>query len=130
MKNIKIDGPCNTDCPRFYSGTCPYDYRDQEEKCPLWRAEIKKIKYIIDAVESLNQTCSENKEIPTKDSFNFTFEDFNLILHVDNEDYSVQIKYNIRKCITMKEDDEYKRTLIVLLGKQLIDFIIKLLHRD
>lgn len=130
MKNIKIDGPCNTDCPRFCSGTCSYDLHDKEEQCPLWKAEIKKIQYIIDAIESLNQTCSQNKELPAQYSFRFTFEDLSLILHVEKEDYSVQVKYSIRRCITMKEDDESKRTLIVLLGQQLIDFIINALHHD
>lgn len=130
MKNIIIDGPCNTDCPRFCSGTCPYDLHDKEEQCPLWKAEIKKIQYIIDAIEYLNQTCSQNKELSAQYSFRFTFEDLSLTLHIEKENYSVQVKYSIRRCITMNEEDESKRTLIVLLGQQLIDFIINALHHD
>lgn len=130
MNNINLGIPCNTDCPRFCSGTCPYDLHDKEEQCPLWKAEIKKIQYVIDAIDTLNQTCSQNKKLPAQYSFRFTFEDLNLILHVEKECYSVQVKYSIRRCITMKEDDESKRTLIILLGQQLMDFIINTLHHD
>lgn len=130
MNNINLGIPCNTDCPQYCSGTCPYDLHDKEEQCPLWKAEIKKIQYVIDAIDTLNQTCSQNKELPAQYSFRFTFEDFNLILHVEKEYYSVQVKYSIRRCITMKEDDESKRTLIILLGQQLMDFIINTLHHD
>lgn len=130
MKNIIIDGPCNTDCPRFCSGTCHYDLHDKEQQCPLWQAVIKRFQYLIDAIESLNQTCSQNKKLPAQYSFKFTYEDYNLILNVEKEEYSVQVKYNIRKCITMKEDEENKRTLIVLLGQQLIDLILNTIRHD
>ena len=130
MKNIIIEGPCNTDCPRFCSGTCHYDLHDKEQQCPLWQAVIKRFQYLIDAIESLNQTCSRNKKLPAQYSFKFTYEDYNLILNVEKEEYSVQVKYNIRKCITMKEDEENKRTLIVLLGQQLIDFILNTIRHD
>lgn len=130
MKNIIIEGPCNTDCPRFCSGTCHFDLHKKEQQCPLWRAVIKRFQYLIDAIESLNQTCSRNQKIPAQYSFKFTYEDYNLILNVEKEECSVQVKYNIRRCITMKEDDESKKTLIVLLGQQLIDFIINALHHE
>lgn len=130
MKNIKIDGPCNTDCPRFCSGTCPYDLEAKEQQCPLWEAEIKRIQYLVDAIRTLNKMCSCNPKIPAKYSFKFTYENFNLILNVEKEEYSVQVKYDIRKCITMKEDEENKRTLIVLLGQQLTDFILNVINHE
>lgn len=130
MKNITIDGPCNTDCPQFCSGTCPYDLHEKEQQCPLWKAEIKRIQYLIDAIGTLNEMGSRNQKIPARYSVKFTYEDFNLILNVEERECTVQVKYNIRRCITMEEDDESKKTLIVLLGQQLVDYTLKFIHHD
>lgn len=29
--------PCSTDCALFRQGTCPFDWREKEEKCPRWK---------------------------------------------------------------------------------------------
>ncbi len=29
--------PCNTDCPRYRQGDCPYNYKEKRTKCPRWR---------------------------------------------------------------------------------------------
>lgn len=118
MKNIIIDGPCNTDCPRFCSGTCPYDQNEKEQQCPLWRTEIKKIQYIIDTIDEMNVFFGLRKK---DDILRITasYEVGTIVISVEKEAFDIIIKWKIPNTIKNIEGDENKK-LFLLLGLQQI----------
>lgn len=124
--NILIDNPCTTDCPRFCSGTCPFEPEEQEEKCPLWKTVIEKHKYIIDAVSSLNKYFSSYPYILSSvHKIDVTYDHGVLIIHLDMILYEIDIKWKIPDIVDTLPGNGTKADYIFLGAKQIIDRFLK-----
>lgn len=126
MKNIIIDGPCNTDCIRFYQGDCPFSFLEKETKCPKWQAELKSIKYIVDAVEQLNKYYEAYAEMNIDISrIVVSYDNGMMIIHFDMVLYELDIKWNIPDMVKTMPGNGTKTDYICLAVHQIVDRIFK-----
>lgn len=129
MKTLNIiDGPCNIDCPRYCSGTCPFDPEEQELECPRWKEINQKMGYIIRAINTLQVHCYDIKdEHKCIKNFSIYYETNTLIITVEIGKGVVQTKFNIEDIISADMDEESKEESIILLGMQLIEIYTKMI---
>ena len=126
MKNITIDGPCNTDCIHFYQGDCPFKFHEKETKCPKWQIELKNIKYIVDAIEHLNKYYEIYTEINIEISkIVISYDNGIIIIHLDMVLYEMDIKWKIPDMVKTMPGNGTKTDYICLAVQQILDRILK-----
>lgn len=127
MNNINISIPCNTDCPQYCSGTCPYDLQSQES-CPRWRAVLKDMKYIIDAINLLNKYFDDYVAMYDDISRIIVSYDHGvLIINIEMKTFDIVIKWPIPDKVKELEGNGVKTDYICLGVNQIIN---KILNRE
>lgn len=125
MNNINIGIPCNTDCPQYCTGTCPFDLHNQES-CPRWIEVLKNIKYIIDAINLLNKYFDDYVAIHDDISRIIVSYDYGvIIINIEMETFDIAVKWPIPDKVKFLEGNGTKTDYICFGVIQIIDRILK-----
>lgn len=125
MNNINLGIPCNTDCPQYCSGTCPFDLHSQES-CPRWRAILKDIKYIIDAINILDKYFNDYAAMHDDISRIIVSYDHGLfIINVEMKTFDVAVKWPLPAEVETLESNRSKTDYIYMKVRHIIDRIFK-----
>lgn len=111
MRRLYMSSICNTDCMAYRNGNCPYH---NTEGCPRWRQAIDEHRYLIDAMEKIDETANDQySKVST--SYNDGIISSTMKYCKIDEEFEVTIQWKVNELLLNNYSDDDKKTEIIYL---------------